>query len=287
MNNLFSNLYHWLRGQDENFVTEAFAFILRRLLETDEPLGNSLVRWLCFPTDYPVSLDGQKWEVTLQKTVREGRPDIWLRSAMAFVLIEVKKRSDLGKDQLERYRSILNQSGAEIRQLVLLTESSVMVGVNAEKSDYDVRWHKVARWLRVHPSSDPVANFLTTQFIEFLEEQRMAVQKVGKEYLAGVEASLRLVTMLEKAIQDCSIRFKRCCQMNRFGFYLHKSKHKAFLVYIDYKTPWLLLFRFEEAEFDKDKFLGLGSGKIIDGKASFEFNLAGQNPDFFSLSADD
>jgi hypothetical protein len=287
MNNLFSNLYQWLHRQDENFVTEAFAFILRRLLEADKTLGNTLVRLLCFPVDSPIPLDGQEWNVTLQETVREGRPDIWLRSAKVFLLIEVKKRSGLGKKQLERYRSILNQSGAEIKRLVLLTESPVKIGVNAEKPDYEVRWHKVAEWLRGHPSADPVANFLMNQFTHFLEEQRMAVQQVGKEYLVGVEAFLRLVTMLEKAIQDCGLGFARSYQKNRFGFYLDKPKHKAFLVYINYKTPNLLLFRFEEATFDKAKFTALGVGKIADGKAFFEFNLAGQDPNFFTLSADD
>lgn len=287
MSNLFSNLYQWLHRQDENFVTETFAFILRRLLESDTTLGNTLVRWLCFPADSPVSLDGQEWGVTLQETVREGRPDIWLRSAKAFLLIEVKKRSGLGKKQLERYRRILDQSGAEIKRLVLLTESPVKIGVNAEKPDYEVRWHKVAEWLRAHPSADPVANFLMRQFTDFLEEQRMAVQKVGKEYLAGVEAFLRLVTMLEKAIHDCGLGFARSYQQNRFGFYLDKPVHKAFLVYINYKSPGLLLFRFEEVKFDKDKFQALGAGKIVGGKAFFEFNLAGQTPDFFSLSADD
>lgn len=287
MSNLFSNLYQWLHRQDENFVTESFAFILRRLLEADTTLGNTLVRWLCFAADSPISLEGQQWGVTLQETVREGRPDIWLRSRRAFLLVEVKKRSGLGKKQLERYRRILDQSGAEIKQLVLLTESPVKVGGNAEKADHEVRWHKVAEWLRANPSADPVANFLMRQFIDFLEEQRIAVQQVGKEYLPGVEAFLRLVAMLEKSIQDCGLGFARSYQQNRFGFYLDKPMHKAFLVYVNYKTPGLLLFRFEEAKLDKDKFLTLGSGKIVGGKAVFEFNLSGQTPDFFSLSADD
>jgi hypothetical protein len=286
MNNLFCNLYHWLHGQDENFVTEAFAFILRRLLQTDEALGNALVQWLCFRTDGSVFSDTQQWEVTLQETVREGRPDIWLRSAIALVLIEVKKRSGLGKDQLKRYRSILNKSGVEIRRLVLLTESPVEIGGNGENADCEMRWHKVAEWLRANQSSDPVTNFVMIQFVTFLEETTMAVQKVERDYLRGVEAFRRLVTMLEKAIQDCGIGFKRSYQRNRFGFYLVKPTDKAFLVYIDYKTPQLLLFRFAEARCDTAKFQSLGCGRLVDGNASFELNLADGNPDFFSLSAD-
>jgi hypothetical protein len=150
-----------------------------------------------------------------------------------------------------------------------------------------VRWHRVAEWLRRHPSADPVASFLIDQFTDFLEEQRMAVQHVSKEYLVGVEAFLRLVTMLEKAIQDCGLGFTRSYQVNCFGFYLEKPKYKAFFVYINYKTPHLLRFRFYEAEVDICKFTALGTGKFTDGEAFFEFDLGRQNPDFFMLSADD
>jgi hypothetical protein len=286
LNNLFSSLYKWLHGQDENFVTEAFGFILGRLLETDKALGNTLVRWLCFPADSPISLDGQVWEVTLQETGTDGRPDIWLRSGKALVLIEVKKRSGLGKKQLERYRKILHQSGAETQQLVLLTESPVEIGVNAEKPDYEVRWHRVAEWLRGHPSVDPMASFLITQFTDFLEEQRMAVQQVGKEYLVGIEAFLRLITMLEKAIQDCGLNCTTSAGQKRFGFYLEKPMHNAFLVYINFKEPTFLRFRFAEVPCNEEELIAKG-GKIVDRKKFFELNLTGQNPDFFTLPADD
>lgn len=288
MSNLFSNLYQWLHRQDENFVTETFAFILRRLLEGDRTLGNTLVRWLCFPANSPVSLDGQEWDVSLQVTSgKEGRPDIWLRSAKAFLLVEVKRRSGLGKEQLERYRRILDQSGAEIKQLVLLTESPVEIGVNAEKPDYEVRWHKVAEWLRSHPCADPVACFLTRQFIDFLEDERIAVKQVGQEYLAGVEAFLRLVTMLEKALEDCNLPFRRSFQKYQFGFYLKKPTYKAFFVGIKYSNPKVLRFRFDEAEHDEAKFAALRAGRIAEGKPVFVFQLDERDPDFFTLSADD
>src|SRR5262249_14538758 len=148
-------------------------------------------------------------------------------------------------------------------------------------------WHKVAEWLRAHPPDEPVAKFLVKQFTDFLEDQRMAVQQVGKEYLVGVEAFLRLVTVLEKGIEDCGLGFVHRYQKDGFGFYIKKPLPKAFVVYIDYKKPNLVLFQFEEAKSDKDKFLALGVGKLLDGKAFFEFDLAGQTPDFFTQPADD
>jgi hypothetical protein len=82
---------------------------------------------------------------------------------------------------------------------------------------HDVRWHKVAEWLRAHSSADPVAKFLLRQFTDFLEAQRIAVSQVGKEYLVGIEVFLRLVTMLEKAIQDCGLGFARSYQCESGG----------------------------------------------------------------------
>ena len=71
-----------------------------------------------------------------------------------------------------------------------------------------------------------------------------------------------------------------------FGFYLEAPIHKAFLVYIHYKNPNLLRFRFAEATCNDEKLKAIG-GKIVDGKRFFEFNLSGQIPDFFTLPADD
>lgn len=287
MGNLFSNLYHWLHRQDENFVTEVFAFILNRLLECDRAVGIALVSWLCFEEKDQVEVDRHDLKVVLRETVNEGQPDIWITAAGLLVLVEVKKRSPLGKEQLERYRAILQRSGATVQRLVLLTEALVVFGVGRERPDKQVRWHRVAEWLGRHASQDPVAQFLVVQFVEFLQERRMAVQQVGKEYLAGVEAFQRLVTMLEKAIQDCGLTFARSYQKKRFGFYLEQPKHKAFLVYSNYGSPEVLRFKFDEAKHDQDRFLALGEGRLVDGKPMFELNLEGREPDFFTLPAED
>jgi hypothetical protein len=141
----------------------------------------------------------------------------------------------------------------------------------------------VAERLRGLTISDAVGRFLKCHFIEYLEQQRMAIEPISTSYLGGVQQFLRLVTMLEKALDNCKLKYARSYQKNRFGFYLKKPTHKAFLVYINYADPGVLRLSFCEAPWDKVKFVSLGTGQVKDGKASFEFNFRTQSPDFFTL----
>ena len=81
MQNLCCNLHRWLRRQDENFVTESFAFLLNVLLDRDPNLGRELIGWLCFGKDrsFPL-LVGETITITVQGAVEEGQPDIWIES---------------------------------------------------------------------------------------------------------------------------------------------------------------------------------------------------------------
>jgi hypothetical protein len=284
--NLFSNLHRWLHRQGENFVTEVFAFLLTRLLAVEGMLGKELVTWLCCAgkcrAEVEAALNREVVEVSVRDTVTEGQPDIWLTSPSFLALVEVKKWSPLGKGQLERYREILNRHSQPFRRLVLLTELPVEFAPDGERPDSWRRWYCVAEWLRTQTFPDPVAAFLAQQFIEFLEQQGMAVQPLSREYLVGVQQFLRLITLLEKALGDAGLTFDRSFQRHRFGFYLKKPTPKAFLIYIDYATPALLRFQFFVASFDKAKVQAAG-GSVVDGTAFFAFNLDTHQPDFFTL----
>jgi hypothetical protein len=286
MVNLFSNLYRWAHRQHENFVTESFMFILQRLLDEHAALGNALIKFLCFNAGDPDDLSGQKWELTLQKSDKEGRPDIRIESERYYFLIEVKKRSGLRKDQLEDYRLILNKSAKPVKKLVLLTESPVEIGEHAENPDIDRRWHSVAEWMREHQSTDLIANYLIKQFIRFLEQQRMSLQPVSTEYVRGVESFVRLVKMLEKAIEDCGLGLLRSPGADRFGYYLKKPFRKAFMLYLLYEHPTALIFRFADAKENKERFTAQLNAKYSGRVALFQYNLVGQTPDFFALSAE-
>jgi hypothetical protein len=280
-------LHRWLHRQGENFVTEVFAFLLHQLLEVDAKLGKELITWLCYdgqcPAEMETALSGEVVEVSVRDTVLEGQPDLWIRSPSFLALVEIKKWSQLENTQLARYRAILDRHIQPFRRLVLLTELPVEIGPGGECPDTKRRWYRVAEWLRTRTFSDQVANFLAHQFIEFLEQQGMAVQQLSRDYVTGIQQFLRLLVLLEKALGNAGLRvYQRSFQKHRFGFYLEKPQPKAFFVYIDYAAPTLLRFQFYTAPFDKTKVQAEG-GLVKEGCASFQLDLADPQSDFFTL----
>src|SRR5206468_819518 len=120
-NNLLSRLRKWSHRQDENFQTEAFAYLLEHLLENEPDAGVHLLRHLSGGIlDLPAAEAGCV-RITTQVTTGEGRPDIRIRTPQHFVYIEAKVESGLQPGQLSSYRKELTGSGIGITGLILLT----------------------------------------------------------------------------------------------------------------------------------------------------------------------
>jgi hypothetical protein len=120
-NNLFLRLHKWAWRQDENFLTESLAVVLEQLLVLAPAVGTRLVARV---TGGFIDLrpgDASEIEIRTQVEAGSGRPDLAIRSPHRLVLVEVKAESELRAGQLEGYRVILNGSGIEQTQLVLLT----------------------------------------------------------------------------------------------------------------------------------------------------------------------
>lgn len=167
MSDLYSSLFKWAHRQDENFLTDAFAFILKRLLASEPELGRQFVMWMCFGKEQQTGFVGEL-KVATQTTIKEGRPDIWIRGENSLALVEVKKGSGLGDRQMERYREILEKSNATHCRLVLLTHYTVDFGDDDVKPDISVRWGEVATQLNQIPAVCPITKFLIGEFITFL-----------------------------------------------------------------------------------------------------------------------
>jgi hypothetical protein len=101
-NNLLTALHRWASRQDENFITDAFAHLLRHLLADDAAVGRKLLQFL---TDekFSVGSNNGSIQVKTQVTLAQGRPDIEISSECQLVYVEAKVESGLGDRQLERY----------------------------------------------------------------------------------------------------------------------------------------------------------------------------------------
>lgn len=283
MADLFSTLFRWAHRQDENFLTDGFVFIVNRLLTEEPETGHAFLQWLCFGSEEASGFEGPL-RVTTQVTVREGRPDIWITGRDSLTLIEVKKDSGLGPDQLQRYRAILRKSGKTHQRLVLLTRYAVEFEEGVEPPERHVRWSEVADRMRCLETSCPITGFLIGQFLEFLSGLVMTIEAVTPEVIAGTIALRRLVNMLDKALELAKVPVHQARSgWDAVGYYLDK---KHFWVGIEYKCPHLVSLGFIDASPDLDRFQSLGWGKTDGGFPYFGFDMRDETVGFLTLAAD-
>jgi len=107
---LFSNLNRWAIRQNENFTTESLVLMLKRLLLERPDVACSLLKNL---TDGFLDLSeeqAKRTSIQTQTTIDEGKPDIEIAVDDYLVYIEVKIDSELGEDQLTKYRHALESA---------------------------------------------------------------------------------------------------------------------------------------------------------------------------------
>ena len=207
--NIFSALAKYNSARDENYLTEAFVFLINSLFTRERTIGLEILTQLCvknnefcFETDEPIS-------ISTQEITEQGTPDIKISSPDKLIYIEVKQGSDLGAQQLERYRKALGSSDATIKHVVLLTRFAIDFEEKIERPYKHIRWFEVYNWLANSRTraKNPVSVYLIDSFNSFLEAKQMSIEKVGWEYINGVPAFNNLINMIEAAIKAADIPF--------------------------------------------------------------------------------
>lgn len=281
---LFSTLYRWAQHREENFTTDAFVFIINHLLTHESRLGRSFLEWLCFGESSPDSFGSDHITVATQIHEGEGTPDIWIETSDCFILVEVKKASNLHEGQLTRYHTILARSPKRTKRLVLLTDYRADYE-EAEKPHRYIRWFQVAHWMRCHNPSADSGRFLYTNFLLFLRRQMMTVEQVGWEYLGGMRAFCNLTTMLGKALEIAEVPGIKSGWASWYsGYYCDKARYWVGVVHAH---PHLLSLTIETKDFDGNRFQALGRGRLReDGKPVFELDLNTEAVHFFARTSD-
>ena len=123
--NIFSALAKYNPAADENYLTEAFVFLINALLQQERSVGLEILTQLCVQNnEFSFDVD-EDISVSTQETTEQGRPDIKVSSLDKLIYIEVKHDSPLGHRQLERYKKALGSSNAAIKHVVLLTRFAI------------------------------------------------------------------------------------------------------------------------------------------------------------------
>lgn len=284
--NIYSALAKYNSATDENYLTEAFVFVVNSLLQRDRSLGLEILTQLCVKNnDFSFDPD-EDISVSTQETTEQGTPDIKVSSPDKLIYIEVKHDSSLGYKQLERYKRALEPSIANTKHVILLTRFAIDFEEQEERPYKRIRWFEVYNWLtnvRTR-AEDPISVYLIDSFKSFLEVKQMSIQKVGWEYINGVAALTNLVNMIEVAIQGASLTiYAKSAGWDFKGFWL---VNKEFWCGIYYDSPLVVTLEL----IDKKKFnvdlVEEPSYEVREGKYRIWFRLQLEDRHFFSLDKD-
>ncbi len=262
-NNLLTVLHKWARRHDENFFTDAFAHLVRHLCHFEPEQATRILAELT--DNWLVVSSSEVSNVTIKtQVVTEGdRPDLEIRSHNRLLFVEVKMESELGENQLERYRSLLRRSGFDHTRLVLLTRYSPWIAENEEQPDVSCRWHQVADWLSRGLNNgtmhDSVSIHLTKQFVDFLKARNITMEKVGSELPQGLRSLRSLMMMIEDVVTARKLQYSRIAAWDYIGYYLDNKK---FFLGVEYEWPEVIEYCTEGLAIRADAAESAGFGRV-------------------------
>jgi len=289
---LFSTLsrYNGARSP-ENYLTEAFAYVLRELLVRQHGVGIELVNWLCGSDEEFAFAVGEDVSVATQATTEHGRPDMAISAGDQLAYVEVKDRSWLQDGQLAAYATALDTVSASRTRLVLLTRYYTGIPSNISRPVHTVRWFQVHDQLQKADLTDPVAAHLAGEFARYLEARDMAIQRVGGELAAGVVALFDFLVMLDAAIEAAGLKDSKSKVLsagtNYAGWYIDSPKY---WVGIGYDEPLRLWFqeadwpKLDESQLEK---IAYERHRTTTGHLGFVLGLEGRILGFFDQTKEE
>jgi hypothetical protein len=320
--NLFCDLHRWAKRQDENFVTEAFAHLLRYFMRNRSPVAVEVLRHLS-NVQLAIPLESLRTvSITTQATIDDGRPDLEIATSDTLLYVEVKVESGVRKKQLRRYRQSLGQDPQVVRQrrtkkqlrscrrnleqrggfsrkyLILLTRYPPKPLPISASPDHATRWIKVAECLDTsaarHLRNDRVGAFLVQQFTSFLASRNIAMRQIDGQITNGLQAIRPLLLMAKESLLACGVQPKAMAEWDCLGYYCeHEGQVKKFWVGIDFKWPLSLWFQTGEMQFDRSIPRRLDIGGEVEEEEWDQtdhtwvtgFDLSPDNKSFFAASA--
>lgn len=208
------------RRKPEDFLSEVFVFVLNRLKKRHPALAAEIICRLSGNTVQVQPADASRVEVTTRHTLPNGsRPDITINGAKFLLHVEVK-RSDPVNDkhlrkQLKNYLADLEQRTEIPQRWAVLLAHRSFDDILEDIPDHrlfakPIYWYEIAEGIA--DGSDGVVagatKFLVRQFIEFLKEEGLAVDRVRPSVLNGAKSLMHLNNQVVKTLRDQGVRPK-------------------------------------------------------------------------------
>ncbi len=207
-------------------------------------------------------------------------------------LVEVKIEAEVRLRQIVRYRQLLADSGVANTALILLTRYPVIFGNAEAKPDGTVRWFHVAESLRSEKGAHQfrsVSNYLSEQFLAFLEVRGMVMAQVTWDLASGVRALRTLSDMLYEVAVACGVQAQQAGGRDYHGVNLNNRDYRVGL-YFD--RPHFVVFETNYRPVDDAVAARLGIAGVYERKATVgrhhawrrELNLEAEDVHFFARS---
>jgi hypothetical protein len=172
MDSLFTNLQKYrLRDNNnpiENFVTEAFAWLLRK----DTELGRYLINQIAEKLDgtakgFSLTSNDVSWST--QENYSGVFPDMEAKWSGMALVFEHKVWSPLHGGQLKSYREFHEKAGNDYR-LILITGHHSQ---HSQKPDLALCWHEVYVWIKNYVDSTQISEttWVINDFLQLLKSE--------------------------------------------------------------------------------------------------------------------
>lgn len=278
---LLPNLHRLASGQDENFITETFAYVLRYLISKEPKAAVLLLDiitngFLIISENEIASVD-----IKTQLSTESGKPDLVISTDNHLVYIEIKVDSDFGDCQLERYRKQLLLSGVLNTRLITLTRYPFMNSGVCEAPDFSFRWHHLPDYFHKLHISGNVSSFIVSEFINLLKNRGLAMDKVSWEIISGIRSFIALIDILAEALAAKKVsNIKNSAALEWRGFYI---ENKRFFVGIYFDNPGLVVMN-TEVPLSEKATKKVTLGKLESGGWRNELDLTSEDIHFFARS---
>ena len=291
---IFTALAKCNSARDENYLTEAFVFVINSVLSNNQGIDYGMacefLTKICFKDGEFGFNEADNIIISTQDVTEEGTPDIKVSTPGKLIYIEVKHDSQPGERQISRYKKALEDSVAPLKRVILLTRFPIEFRDEEERPFKHVRWYQIYNWLSTLKTkvNSPSNSYLIDSFNLFLEGKQMSIQRVDWEYIKGVPALVNLMTMIEVAITSAGIPlyrdYPRATALEWRGFYLKSNEIWCGIYYSDPLNIVLQLV-------DKKKFdvhlVPKTTYDVEEDKKSIWFSLGLEECHFFSLNKDE
>ena len=251
----------------ENFLSQAFLFLVRKLLESEkkesQEFAKELLGKIC---NLDFFAEKNIW-LTTEEKITTGRLDIKIETSSKLIYLENKVDAGFGNLQLERYKEDLDKQQKNVKKIILITKYVVD---NESKKIANVAWlwYKVydiienlkKKYIKDSPKTD-IDLFFVDHLSAYIKEERMTIKKVSSVFTEGIKSMLNLIEQIRFVLgeKDCKITARSAGEKFN-GFYFKVSEDSSvqdwigIFYYDNYRKPSQdqMVFELKELEIPRD-----------------------------------